>query len=391
MGQIAPLRVLVFPAADDGCTWYRQKLFTIAAARRDDIQIAELSDTLEEDQIDELMRWGQVIYIRASNFDMARFIQFWRWKYPHLAVVADTDDELFDVHPANKTSYVSIGVSEVLDQETNTWLYKDLVDGFDSLKNMKNQAEYLFVATRADAMTCTTERLAATLRPYSPNTRIVPNAVDPYYLPKLELPKPKDTLKIIWSGGSSHHNDLWMVFEPLTRILERHKNVELHFAGQRFGWYSKFPQDQFTFHPWIKADGQGFRLACQNADIGICPLEDMSFNHKKSCVKWYEYSALSMATVASHVPPYNDEIEHNQTGLLARNPKDFEDQLERLITDATLRDTIATKAYAWVMENRHIDTVCDTWVAVLKDAYQRRQTTLKEQPVPNPEPSKGGQ
>jgi hypothetical protein len=201
MGQIDPLRVLVFPAADDGCTWYRQKMFTIAASRRDDITVHEISDNYEEDKINELMEWAQVIYIRASNFDMAKFIQFWRYKFPHLAVVADTDDELFEVNPANKTSYVSVGVSEVFEPDSRTWLYKDLVDGFDSLQNMKNQAEYLFVMSRSDAMTCTTERLAATLRPHQPNTFIVPNAIDPYYIPKLDIPKKDNTIKIIWSGG----------------------------------------------------------------------------------------------------------------------------------------------------------------------------------------------
>lgn len=380
MGKVTPLHLLVFEPADDGCTWYRQRMFTFGAKDRDDIEIITVTKDASEQQIEGYMEWADVFYVRAAQANLAKFMQFWRLKYPKLAIVADTDDDLFNVHPFNNSSYVSAGTSEVIEPKGNTWIYRDLVNGFDSLSNMKTQAEYGFVVNRADAVTVTTQRLAATLKPFQQHVLVIPNAISEYWLPRVSLPK-GDKVKILWSGGSSHHRDLWMVAEELKSLLERNKNVELHFCGQKFPWYDKtFPKGQFFYHPWVKADGQGYRLAFLNADIGICPLEDIEFNTFKSCVKWYEYSAVGMATVASDVAPYSDEIEHNKTGMLAKTPEQFATYLQDLINDPLKRAALARDAYSWVTKHRHINKVIDDWVAVLRAASEHRLQTVEQQP-----------
>jgi hypothetical protein len=67
----------------------------------------------------------------------------------------------------------------------------------------------------------------------------------------------------------------------------------------------------------VPTEGHGFHLATIGAHSGLAPLAANEFNQKKSCLKWYEYSTLGLAAIATKVTPYSDEITHDATGLLS--------------------------------------------------------------------------
>jgi hypothetical protein len=77
-------------------------------------------------------------------------------------------------------------------------------------------------------------------------------------------------------------------------------------------------------------------LAKINPDITIAPVEDIPFNHSKSCIKWYEMTAIGCPVVVSDLTPY-DTIENGVTGFKAKKYGDWVKYLSRLIESKELR------------------------------------------------------
>jgi hypothetical protein len=71
--------------------------------------------------------------------------------------------------------------------------------------------------------------------------------------------------------------------------------------------------------------------------VGLAPLADTAFNRSKSWLKPLEMSAVGVPWVASPRVEYQRLHDEHQVGLLAKNPKDWYRQLQRLIGDEALR------------------------------------------------------
>ena len=97
-----------------------------------------------------------------------------------------------------------------------------------------------------------------------------------------------------------------------------------------------------------------------NGDIGICPLEDNEFNKSKSCIKFYEYGACGMATIAPKMLPYESEVSYTY-----QNTNDFETKLIRLLNDKELRTNIAKEQRSWIIQNRDINDIAKLWKDIL--------------------------
>ena len=96
-----------------------------------------------------------------------------------------------------------------------------------------------------------------------------------------------------------------------------------------------------------------------NGDIGICPLEDVVFNNSKSCLKFYEYSACGMATIAPRILPYSEEVDYTYADL-----NDFENKFKKLLKDKELRREVAQRQMKWVLENRDINKIVNKWIKI---------------------------
>jgi glycosyltransferase involved in cell wall biosynthesis len=150
--------------------------------------------------------------------------------------------------------------------------------------------------------------------------------------------------------------------------MQRFPNLYFVIGGQSFpGIVKDLPQERFIYSPWVKADGHGYRMATLNADIAIAPLTDTVFNHNKSCVKFYEYAALGIPTVASDVAPYSDEMKDGVTGLLFKTPDQFISIISSLIEDPQKRKKIGEAGYTWAKKNRDIDVIAKDWVSAMEE------------------------
>ena len=104
-------------------------------------------------------------------------------------VVLDTDDMLESVHPSNPA-------------------YKIYYPGSPRLSN------YLQAIKLSDTLTVSTQELKNQYQGISNNIHIVPNYIDFEFRPWPQYQiYPKETVRLGWSGSSSHLNDLKQIGE----------------------------------------------------------------------------------------------------------------------------------------------------------------------------------
>ena len=145
-------------------------------------------------------------------------------------------------------------------------------------------------------------------------------------------------------------------------------NGEQYYETGRRYFFNKLPADKIIDIPWVTNVEKLGNILC-HFDIGIAPLEDTSFNSSKSNIKFLEYSALGIPTVASKVTPYSSTIVNGETGFLIK-PKgtvylDWVKALTKLVENKELREQVGKNANKFVKENFNIEKNVDLW----KDTY----------------------
>jgi len=349
-------------------------------AKVDELGLAEVQFVEEKNLGDERSKdmalWADVIvFQRPATEAWYNFIKLCR-KIGKV-IVADYDDHPFKTSPLNPF-YRYVGVEPVMWEwadGTKEWLWhEDMVGAtgeklFNIEQNINHRDMFRANFKKADIVTTTTEILREEFLKVNPNVAILPNLICPEFFPsKYEFVK-RD-VRIGWQGGNSHYEDLYFVVPVIKEVLERNKNAKfVYFGDLRFmGMFKDCPQNQIEWHSWVGHAVYPYKLAMLNLDIGLCPLVDNEFNRNKSSIKWMEYSALKMMTVASNIPPYSVSIDNERTGVLVNEDhKAWVDVLNKAVSDKYYRQHMAQRAYDDVIENHNINTKAHLWV----EAYQK--------------------
>jgi glycosyltransferase involved in cell wall biosynthesis len=102
-------------------------------------------------------------------------------------------------------------------------------------------------------------------------------------------------------------------------------------------------------------------------DVGIVPLHASAFNQGKSWLKGLEMSALGIPFVASNTQPYVELAKAHGLGAIARSPREWTEQLTRLITDEPYRTDTGDVARDYVARHLTIEQNAERWL----DAWTR--------------------
>ena len=216
-------------------------------------------------------------------------------------------------------------------------------------------------------------------------------------------------LRVGWSGGSSHLNDLgkiipairdaqkWRAFTFVVQglfddrgipsdggledkyrwLVEQHGQpfIDSPFAND-FRWLLGRIREcglKIEYHPFVlDVQQHAAALADLDLDIGLAPLLDSEFNRCKSAVKYAEYAMVGAATLASRVSPYAGEVP-----VTARNNRRaWADALVALIDND--RKPLVQRQRDWVIAERNMEHNVVLW----EQAYQAaadiaRQRTRK--------------
>lgn len=248
----------------------------------------------------------------------------------HVKLVYETDDDMLQVEPS--------GLPHLYDEQARESIRRCL--------------------RLVDMVTCSTEPLAETLRPFNDNVRVLPNFVKAGLL---ELPrKRRDRLVVGWAGGTSHLVDMVTVADPLRRVLESNPEVDMHFMGFDF---SPLVRRQCRWSPWQADVGEYYKRV--DFDVAIAPSADVPFNRSKSAIRALEMGALGIPIVASNHLPYSDFVIDSKTGYLVDSEDEFAARLHELINDPDARAELGAagkeQAASWTIE--------ENW-KLWQDAYE---------------------
>ncbi len=302
-----------------------------------------------ENVLEQIIKDHDIIVTKAvDNPTAASQIAFFKEHY-NKKLVIDLDDNYFEVRP---------------DQPGYKWYYpgsqkRAILSAYLSL------ADHLIVSTQPLA----DYHKEFFKKVYKQNTPItvLPNFNDlDEFRYRYKGNQNQRMIKIGWQGSTTHFSDLLMVMPAIKKIMAKYPNVWVDFMGgieinQVRDLFGKFPDEMFRRvsivggtpswlnYPW--------KLSKTKWDIGICPLIDDEFNRNKSHIKWMEYAAYKIPSVASKVYPYYKDIlgiktiQQGKTGFLARTTDDWIKYLTLLIENKDLRKKIGENAYEDVKKN----------------------------------------
>lgn len=221
----------------------------------------------------------------------------------------------------------------------------------------------------ADAVICSTPYLAELYSEFCPHTYVCENSIDLDHWAKING-RNRGGLRIGWAGGASHTEDLKLILPAVKNIVATDKDVKfilVHGVPEEF----KGLEGVEGVFKWAKIDKYPKMLADLDFDIGMAPLVDNAFNRGKSNLRWLEYSALGIPTVASNVGHFAQTINHGVDGLLSATPEDFEANLRLLISDRRLRGKMARDAYFRIATDFNVDNVVKKYVKTLEEVIER--------------------
>lgn len=224
----------------------------------------------------------------------------------------------------------------------------------------------------ADAMIVTTPYLRQVYLDFCDEIHVVPNCIDFTVWDKIQKVK-KPGIRIGWAGGASHNDDLRSIETDVHRILEKYSDVTFVFVHGIPPFFKGFNRIECVLD-FKRIDKYPGFLARQDFDIGLAPLVDDAFNRSKSNLRWLEYSALKIPTIASNMGHFKSTIRNGIDGILT---DDFYGAMEELVNDSKKRKAIGRAAYDRIRADFNVDIETEKYAKILSDlAYKGQKPTV---------------
>jgi len=175
-----------------------------------------------------------------------------------------------------------------------------------------------------------------------------------------------ELVRIGYTGCGNHSGDLELIKEPIRALLEEFENLE--FVCLEFESLKGIKNPRFKpVDKWVGISAFPQIAASWEMDIGIAPLRDHELNRAKSNLRWLEYSALKVPTIASRVYPFEKSISHKTNGILVGNSKrEWYDAMKALIVEKGERARLGANAYAKIKKDYNMDEVAKSYLSILK-------------------------
>lgn len=243
--------------------------------------------------------------------------------------------------------------------------------------------------TLANGLTVSTEPLKdvyAKMDYANPSIDVLPNCNDVNDWKFDRVNKKDGKIRIGYMGSITHNDDLALIWEPIAKILAKYPNVMFEICGavgpddikDTMAKIQSYVEKDILNQFWFYEGTQSFfgfpeLMFKLGWDIGIAPLVDEPFNRGKSHIKWFDYTMVSIPTIASKTYPYCtpiqgvDTIVNGKTGLLVENKvDDWYNAIESVIVNATYRQELAENAYTFIRDNWQFSQHAHKWKAVFE-------------------------
>ncbi|MCR4301937.1 MAG: glycosyltransferase family 4 protein, partial [Sulfuricaulis sp.] len=280
--------------------------------------------------------------------------------------VYDLDDNMFDISPLSP-HYRDFGIMPVEFDAVGGGkgdLWKQGTGGFDVLRNRQMRKSFIEIIRSVSCVTVTTEPLAKIYRRMNDNVRVIPNSLDFGVWEKPPIQRVGDEVRLLYTGAANHQEDWMFVSTVLADLQKVYPQLKIVLVGMDWNNIKNgIDYKRVEVAPWTDIEAYPYLLQTLCCDIGIAPVSKIAFNECRSSIKWCEYSALKMATVATNYGPYKRDMQDGVTGLLVEEKADWKAALSRLIEDAPYRKQLSEQAFKHCKANYDLDYVVDQWMS----------------------------
>ena len=365
--------VIFYSGAKGGCDFYRSRQpFSILRKYHpewiaDKLNRVHLSSDTQRYNIVHTYRNHQPMMITA----------FEKFNSLGKITIFDLDDDVFHM-PSWNQAYMEYrpGIVKVrLTPEMQAHFKRPYVE-YNVLDNIHKLINISTIATAS------TPYLANELAKHRNNNDVyvVPNFIDTEWLPMISPRLPRNVIKIGWSGGYNHDEDLKVAIPAVEQILWQYPNTTFTFIGADYRNLMRNPPKDRVFHVLGKPNvHEYYQLqADEQLDIGIIPVTDDLINFSKSPIKWMEYAIADIPTIASPIGPYPDNIQHQHTGWLVKKNKHIEwvKAIEFYIQHPEDARAYAANAKKDILNRYTMDHVANIFIPILeKHIYETMSIT----------------
>ncbi len=289
-------------------------------------------------------------------------------------VPAVIDADRFDLVFVQRPALPFTGLPEVLGARRNDRVIFDVDDAIfvrrDGEPSRRLQRAFQESVAAARHVICGNQYLADHTEKVRPTT-VIPTVVDTALVrPAPEVPRGSPPV-VGWMGSASNFVSLATVAPVLRRLAEAGRARIRIVADAPFAPLRGVENVEEI--PW-SADDEVALL--QSFQIGIMPLLDNASTRGKCGFKALQYMAVQIPVVASAVG-VNREI-LSGVGFLAETTEEFEDALNTLIDDESLRLRLGIRGRRRVEERYSVEAVIDTYVEIFEAVAHRRPVPIRE-------------
>lgn len=335
----ARLRGVVMLKDRSGSGYWRMVL----PARSMDVSDAYVDVTAVGVDTKSLMEYETVFVQRIHDWESFYVLE--RLKKAGKRIVYDIDDDIFNMDRDNPAARV-IGRDE--------------------------QMAALSCMKLADCVTTTNEELQERLEAMlEVSPLVVPNAIDvDWWTPTPFTGSPDEWKRIFWQGGDTHGDDWRECIEAVDAVMAERSDVRVVILGFLPPAVLSMLKTQYwkgrvEFLEFMSPETYVQMRKHVRAEVGLAPLRDTLFNRAKSNLKFLEYSAMGMPTVASTVRPYESTIESGNDGFLANDAQGWFEAITTCLDDKRRRSAVLEAARRKVRGGYDVGNVAKAWKSIL--------------------------
>lgn len=368
-------RIAMIPTANAGVNYYRLAAYAFEMRKYRNVEVSLFSFQYD---MNEVHPWQKDFesnpHVRAGIESLCEMADIVIWQPTHYGNTLDFFLEM--QHKYQKPMLV-----EMDDNYVDVPEWSEAFNSFQANSNYRRAA--VTQMKYADGMIVSTPYLRDVYSQFNERISIVPNSLDfkgdSKFVgwDKVSVRKHKGT-RIGWIAGRAHFNDLMMVAPAIKEVLLRHPEVTFCLVNSALKPSCEYLGKPFPFEGLknihyadrsVPINRYAKFMASLGFDIGIAPLVDCNFNRSKSNLRWLEYSALHLPTVATSISNFKESIQHGQTGFLIHDNdlQKWVEALEYLISDDVSRETIGNNAYKQVKKYFSVKNNAPRYIRHLKE------------------------
>jgi glycosyltransferase involved in cell wall biosynthesis len=224
----------------------------------------------------------------------------------------------------------------------------------------------------AKVVTCGNRTIANYVESKGRRTAVIPTVVDTErFRPASRQREHRDAPVLGWIGTHSTYPYLESIFPVLQRLARDHR-FRLKVVGSG--------RDEVNL-PGVEVENLKWNLAreiedFQSFDVGLYPVIESEWAAGKSGFKAIQYMAVGIPYVVTPVGSCAEIGEAGATHLTATTPDEWHAALERLLTDAPLRERMGEAGRRYTLQHYTVPIQSDKLARVLREAVSSRAEDL---------------